>query len=201
MKVTAIKQQVKRQDRYSIYIDDVYTCSLSESALIESRLASGQELDAAQVTALKEQSGLDRAYNNALRYVVMRPRSEWELADYFRRKKIDEQAAQQVTERLRSLDLMNDLTFARSWVANRRLLKSTSKRKLTLELKQKHVAESIIQQVLAEDESDDREQLRTLIEKKRARYPDDQKLLQYLLRQGFSYEDSKAAIGMISEED
>jgi len=106
-----------------------------------------------------------------------------------------------VTERLRSLDLMNDLTFARSWVANRRLLKSTSKRKLTLELKQKHVAESIIQQVLAEDESDDREQLRTLIEKKRARYPDDQKLLQYLLRQGFSYEDSKAAIGMISEED
>jgi len=66
MKVTAIKQQVKRQDRYSIYIDDVYTCSLSESALIESRLASGQELDAAQVTALKEQSGLDRAYNNAL---------------------------------------------------------------------------------------------------------------------------------------
>lgn len=199
MKITAIKQQVKRQDRYSIFVDDAYAFSLSESGLIESRLASGQELDAARLADLKNMAGLDKAYGNALRYVVMRPRSEWELGQYFRRKQIDEAAAAHVIERLRELDLLNDLAFARTWVANRRLLKSTSKRRLILELKQKHVAEDVIRSVLEEDETDERDQLRALVDKKRARYPDNQKLMQYLARQGFGFDDIKTVLAESEE--
>jgi len=194
MIITAIKQQVKRRDRYSIFVDGKYAFSLSEGGLIDSRLASGQEIDAARLKELKAAAGLDKAYGNALRYVAMRPRSEWELADYFRRKGIDEDAARQVTERLRKLDLLNDAAFARAWVVNRHLLKSVSKRRLRLELQQKHVPSDIIDVVLAEDETDERDALRTLIEKKRARYPDQQKLMQYLARQGFSYDDIKSAL-------
>jgi regulatory protein len=194
MKVTAIKQQVKRADRYSIFVDGKYAFSLSESGLIESKLASGQELDNTELKKLKKTAGLDKAYNNSLRYVAMRPRSEWELQDYFRRKGIDEEAGDQITKRLRSTGLLDDLTFARSWVANRRLLKSTSKRRLRLELKTKRIDEVIIDQVLAEDETDERQTLRELIEKKRARYPDRLKLMQYLARQGFAYDDIKSAL-------
>ena len=194
MKITAIKQQVKRQDRYSIFVEGKYAFSLSEGGLIESRLASGQELDAGQLAALKETAGLDKAYGNALRYVVMRPRSEWELLQYFRRKQIDEAAAAPIMDRLRGLDLLNDAAFARAWVANRRLLKSTSKRRLILELKQKHVTEDIIRSVLEEDATDEREQLRTLVAKKRARYPDNRKFMQYLARQGFGYDDISAVL-------
>lgn len=194
MKITAIKQQVKRQDRYSIFVDGKYAFSLSEVGLLEHKLASGQEIDAGQLKALKKAAGVDKAYGNALRYVVMRPRSEWELADYFRRKGIDEDAATQISVRLRGFGLLDDLAFARAWLANRRLLKSTSKRRLRLELKQKRVADEIIDQVLAEDTTDERQTLRDLIAKKQARYPDQQKLMQYLARQGFSFDDIKAAM-------
>lgn len=194
VKITAIKQQVKRTGRYSVFVDGVYAFSLSESGLIASRLASGQEIDAAELKKLKQAAGLDKAYGNALRYVAMRPRSEWELADYFKRKGVDEDAARQITQRLRELDLLSDLAFARAWVASRRLLKATSKRRLVLELKQKHVPDEIITEVLAEDETDERTVLKALIEKKRRRYPDDQKLMQYLARQGFGYDDIKAAL-------
>ena len=194
MKITAIRQQQKRKDRYSVYVDEKYAFSLSESGLIESRLASGQELTPAELQDLKKVAGLDKAYGNALRYVAMRPRSEWELADYFRRKGIDEEAGKQITERLRNVGLLDDAAFARTWVSNRRLLKATSKRKLRLELKQKRVPEEIIDQVLAEDVTDERNVLRELIAKKRSRYPDRQKLMQYLARQGFSYDDIKSAI-------
>jgi regulatory protein len=200
MKITAIKQQVKRQDRYSIFVDDKYAFSLSEGGLIESHLVRGQELENGQLSDLKRTAGLDKAYGNALRYVAMRPRSEWELQQYFRRKQIDDEAASQIIERLRGLDLLNDLAFARSWVANRRLLKNTSKRRLILELKQKRVADDTIRQVLDEDQTDERTQLRALIEKKRSRYPDDQKLMQYLARQGFGFDDIKSALSA-SEED
>jgi len=194
MTITAIRQQVKRKDRYSVYVDGKYAFSLSEGALIESRLASGQEIDQPQLDALKQAAGLDKAYGNALRYVAMRPRSEWELREYFRRKQIDGEAAAPIIERLKGLDLLNDASFARSWVANRRLLKATSKRRLIAELKQKHISESVIREVLEEDETDEREQLRALVAKKRARYPDAQKLMQYLARQGFGFDDIKAVL-------
>ena len=95
---------------------------------------------------------------------------------------------------MRGLSLLDDASFARSWVANRRLLKSVSKRRLMQELKQKHIADDIIRAVLEDDEADDRTELRELVAKKRARYPDNQKLMQYLARQGFGFDDIKSVL-------
>jgi regulatory protein len=194
MKITNIKQQVKRTDRYSIFVDGKYAFSLSESALLSERLASGQELDESRLRELKETSGTDKAYGNALRYVAMRPRSIWELKTYLQRKDVDEPVAESITDRLKSVGLLSDEDFARAWVANRRLLKSVSKRKLRLELQQKRVPEKIIDQALQEDEVDERQTLRQLVEKKRGRYPDQVKFMQYLARQGFGYDDIKSVL-------
>jgi regulatory protein len=194
MKITAIKQQVKRRDRYSIFVDGKYAFSLSESGLLAQGLATGQELDKAKLKELREASGADKAYGNALRYVAMRPRSEWEMETYLQRKEVDEPIAEHIMQRLRTVGLLDDLAFARAWVSNRRLLKSTSKRRLQLELRQKHVPEHVAEQVLLEDEADERDTLRELAEKKRPRYPDRMKLMQYLARQGFSYEDIKSVL-------
>ena len=194
MKITAIKQQVKRPDRYSIYIDDKFAFGLSEQGLLESKLATGQELESTQVKALMATAAVDKAYGNALRYVVMRPRSMWEVQAYLRRKQIDEPVAEQIIERLTNLNLLSDDAFADAWVSNRRLLKATSKRRLRQELQQKHVAERIIDRVLQEDQTDEQTVLMRLIEKKRQRYVDDVKLMQYLARQGFGYDDIKSAL-------
>lgn len=194
MKITAIKQQVKRPDRYSVYVDDKFAFGLSESGLIQQRLASGQEIDAEQFNALKDAANTDKAYGNALRYVVMRPRSLWEMRSYLRRKKIDEPIADSIIERLLGLDLLGDEKFAEAWVANRRLLKATSKRRLRQELQQKRVSSSIIDKVLAEDEADERSVLAEMVAKKQARYPDRNKFMQYLARQGFSYDDIKSVL-------
>jgi regulatory protein len=191
MKITAIKQQVKRTDRYSIFVDGKYAFSLSESGLIQSGLASGQELTPAELKKLKKDAGLDKAYYNALRYVAMRPRSQWEMEMYLKRKEVDTDTSEEVIRRLKNLNMLSDLDFARSWVANRRALKSTSKRRLMLELRQKHVPGDVIDQVLAEDQTDERDALRALIEKKRGRYPDRQKFMRYLASQGFNYDDIK----------
>lgn len=194
MKITAIKQQVKRPDRYSVFVDGKYAFGVSETALLELRLVSGQEIDAQRLTELKEASGADKAYGNALRYVAIRPRSEWEMQTYLRRKEVDEPVTEDIIRRLQAVGLLDDLAFARAWVANRRLLKSSSVRRLRLELQQKHIAEGITNQVLAEDPTDERDALRDLVAKKRGRYPDQTKLMQYLARQGFRYDDIKAVL-------
>ncbi|MGH3054920.1 MAG: RecX family transcriptional regulator, partial [Gaiellaceae bacterium] len=153
MKITNIKQQVKRADRYSVFVDGKYSFSLSEAALLSERLAGGQEIDKVRLDELKKTSGADKAYGNALRYVAMRPRSVWEVQTYLRRNQVDEPVAEDIIGRLESVGLLDDVAFAQAWVANRRLLKSVSKRKLKLELQQKRLPESVISQAMQEDEA------------------------------------------------
>lgn len=197
MQITAIKQQERLKGRYSIYVDDKYAFSLSADALLDERLHQGQELDEQQLKAYKKLSADDKAYGLALAYVARRLRSQWELRDYFRRKGYDEALSEQILQRLEKLGLVDDEKFARAWVNDRRLFKSTSKRRLTQELRAKRISDDIIDEVLAEDETDERQVLRELVERKRkqSRYQDDLKLMQYLARQGFSYDDIKQVLG------
>jgi len=196
MTITAIKQQERLKGRYSIYIDEKYAFSLSADALLAEKLHTGQELDAAQLKTYKKLSADDKAYGLALAYVARRMRSRHELTDYFRRKGYEAGLGEQILKKLENLRLVDDQAFAEAWVRNRRMLKPVSKRRLTQELRQKRVADDIIEQTLAEDETDERTVLKELIEKRRrqSKYQDDLKLMQYLARQGFSYDDIKAAL-------
>lgn len=196
MNITAIKQQVKRQGRYSIFVDGKYAFSLSEGALLESQLTAGQELTGDELQELKQASADDKLYNNALAYATLRPRSTWEMEQYLRRKKAQDETSKQILNKLSILDLLDDEAFARSWIASRRLLKSTSRRKLLQELRAKRVPNEIAEQALSEDIVDEQTVIIELIARKRrqSRYQDEQKLMQYLAGQGFNYGDIKAAL-------
>ena len=196
MKITDIKQQAKRQDRYSIFIDDKYSFSLSENELLNTNLKINQEYSACDINKLKKVALEDKAYTSGLNLIARRPRSNWELCDYLKRKGYDETIINKVITRLEQNNYIDDMKFARSWVNSRRLLKSTSKRRLWQELKQKRVSEEIINQVLSEDEADEQSTIKEIIAKKskQTRYKDKTKLMQYLLRQGFGYNDIKQVI-------
>lgn len=196
MKITAIKQQVKRKDRYSIYVDGKYLFSFSENELINSGLKVNQELSQSELTGLKDQAVLDKAYDRTLNLISHRPRSEWELRDYLKRKDYDEEVVNQTLQRLSERGYVDDRDFARRWVGTRRLLKATSKRRLSQELRQKRIADDIVNEVLADDSTDERQVLRELIERKRkqAKYQDNLKLMQHLSRQGFDYGQIKEVL-------
>lgn len=196
MKITAIKQQVKRQDRYSIYIDGKYILSFSQGELMQAKLKVGQELTVDGLRSLQNAAVIDKAYDRALNLISHRPRSEGELRDYLRRKDMTNDIITVIIDRLTERGYVNDLDFAQRWVATRRLLKSTSKRRLMQELRQKRINSDIIDQVLAEDETDEQQVLREIIERKRkqTKYQDNLKLMQYLARQGFHYDDIKTAL-------
>lgn len=196
MKITDIKQQVKTQGRYSIFIDGKFSFGLGESALMQSGIRVGRELNGAELAILKDTAKTDKAYNQALGLIARRPRSEWEMREYLKRKDYDLEFIDTLIERLYTSKWLNDEDFTRKWVDNRRLLKATSKRRLTQELKAKRVSDEVIEKVLIDDETDESEVLRELIirKQKQTRYQDQQKLIAYLIRQGFNYGDIKSAL-------
>lgn len=203
MKITKISQQVKHAGRYSIFVDEEYSFSLSDAALLESGLVKGQELTGEQVKGYKQLSTDDKLYNRTLQYLALRPRSVWEVEFYLKRKDAPTPLIEQITNKLLRLGLLDDYKFADSFTRDRRLLRSASTRKIQLELQKKHIASDIIGQVLAEDETDTGTMLKDLIVRKRqqTKYREDEtKLMQYLARQGFGYGDIKQALTDLKEE-
>lgn len=202
MKITAIKQQVKTAGRYSIFVDEVFAFGLSDEGLLQSGITVGQEIDEGKLAQLKGTAKLDKAYGRCLGLLARRPRSEWEIRDYLKRKDYGEDEASTIVVRLESRGYLDDQDFARRWVEDRRLLKATSQRRLQQELRAKRVSDDIISQVLANDETDELEVLRELIIRKRtqSRYQDEQKLMAYLIRQGYNYGDVKRVLSEADDE-
>lgn len=193
-------------DRYSVYVDDAYSFSLSESALIESGIHSGLELTNSEVATYIKLSTDDKLYTRALRYVAMRQKSEWELLFYLERKGADPSLSHSILNKLSNIGLIDDEKYAQSYVNNRLLLRPTSRRKIIMELKKKRIASAVIDQVFSDQDGQEtpseQATLASVIERKRrqTKYQDDQKLMQYLARQGYNYGDIKSALRQDAEE-
>lgn len=194
MKITDIKRQVKRADRYALYVDGKYVLSFGESELLHAGLRAGDELTKPELAKLKKRAGVDKALDATMRFVAIRPRSQWEIEVYLKRKGVEDSTKTEILNKLSDSGFIDDESFARSWVANRRLLKPVSKRSLIQELRLKRIDSTIIDKILAEDEVTDIASLQQLIAKKRSKYKDDLKFMQYLARQGYSYQDVKTAL-------
>src|SRR6266496_629998 len=196
MKVTAIKAQVRNHERVSIYVDAEYAFSLTQDQLLEHKLFSGKELDERTLAALKYASDWGKTLERVMNYLMIRPRSEREVRDYLWRKKTEPELAESVITRLRTRGYLDDAAFAKSWLQARQLTKPVSRRRLVAELRQKGVASEIIERTTATEAYDETAALRSIVAKKRkqTRYQDEQKLMQYLARQGFGYDAIKTAL-------
>ncbi len=196
MKITAIKAQIKKPDRVSIFIDGTYNFSLTQTQLLEEKLYSGLEIDQARQAALKKTSDFGKLYERILRFTALRPRSVREIELYCQRKNYTAEDCTMVIEKLSKFGYINDTAFAKAWVESRHLTKPMSIRALRAELKQKGIADEQITAALASNTYDEAAILRWLIKKKRqmARYRDPQKLLLYLTRQGFGYDTVKSVL-------
>ena len=118
---------------------------------------------------------------------------------------ISEEDIEAVIAKLVEMRVIDDENFARFFVSNRNQIKGTSEKKLRIELQKKGVSDTIIREVLSEDEfgeklRDDRVEIMKMIERKRRRGYDDAKLTQYLARQGFSYDLIKESLSSVCED-
>lgn len=202
MNITKIEQQAKAKGRYSVFVDGKFAFGISELGLINSGLKIGQELSDGELEKLKSDAKTDKLFNQVLSLIMRRSRSRWEIENYLQQKKVDQATASEIIRQLEEKSHIDDLDFARKWVDNRRLLKNISKRKLELELRQKRVSDATIKQVMSEDEVSDLDVLKQEIIKKRrqSRYQDQEKLMQYLARQGYGYGDIKQAFEELADE-
>lgn len=213
MRVTALTVQQKDPNRVNVMVDGKYRFSLDIAQVVDLGIKVGEECDETRLTELETESQFGKLYARALDYCSMRPHSSREMKDYLYRKTlakkvkshrtgevkerpgVDQPIAERVYGRLVERGHIDDEKFASYWIENRNLTKGASRRKLYGELSAKGVRRETIEKYLAATERNDTDELLKVIAKKRPRYSDEQKLIQYLVRQGFRYDDVKSALG------
>jgi len=186
-RITDLKQGVKNPNRVNVFLNGKYEFSLDVSQVVDLKVKIGREITEAELKELKKASKFGKLYQRALEWVLIRPRSEREVRDYLLRKSEDIfDFSDKIVERLARRGYLNDRKFAEYYVENRFVKKGVSRRRLEMELLKKGVSRDIIQEVLSESNRNDEAEILKIIKKKRAKY-DDERLIQYLCRQGFSY--------------
>lgn len=186
--ITAIQPQARRRHRLNIFLDGAYAFSLEES--LAAHLEIGRELSAADIAELKRQDVWESAYQAALRYIALRPRSEKEVRQYLERRGLGREIVEGLLGRLSESGWVDDGAFAAFWVDNREAFRPKGRWALSAELRAKGVDGETIEAALAP--LDEEESAQRAAEKVLRRYAAldgetfRRRLLGYLQRRGFA---------------
>lgn len=195
-RITAILTQERNSQRANVFVDGQFAFGLQ---MIEAaKLFKGQLLSDEDIAHLLSVDEQERAHEQALRFLSYRPRSEMELTRHLRQHGFSEPAIQAESERLSRAGFVDDQAFAQYWVSNRDQFRPRGQSALRHELRQKGVADGIIDAILKDsDESEKAYQvaLERLARWRRANSALSmgaatlrRKLIDHLLRRGFGYQ-------------
>lgn len=137
---------------------------------------------------------MDKVLQKVYRLLLWRDRSEKEIRDFLQRKKVEN--IDEVIDQLKEQRYIDDEKFARQWVESRRRSKQKGSKAIKLELLQKGIERSIIDQVLSSElrVKNEEEVAKEALEKKSRIWRNleemefRKKATDFLMRKGFEYE-------------
>ncbi|MBQ3440997.1 RecX family transcriptional regulator [Candidatus Saccharibacteria bacterium] len=189
--ITDLRQGVKNPDRVNVFVNNRFSFSLDVTQVVDLGVKKGLTISSEQLEEFKKASEFGKLYQRTLEWVLMRPHSERETRDYLYKKiydkKLDKSYIDRIIEKLKLKKYLDDQRFAEYYVENRFVKKGVSRKRLSMELMKKGVSSDIISEVLDDGGRDEKEEILKMIKRKRAKYDTDEKLIAYLVRQGFSY--------------
>lgn len=204
--ITRIQQQ-KDANRANIYLDGKFAFGITLEVLLKYHLDLNKEISEETIVVLKSEDAEEKIYARAVTFSMLRPRSEKEIRDWFKRKKVPEEVVEVVFNRLKNLNLVDDVNFAKWWIEQRQTFRPKSKRFIQFELRKKGINNEIITELLAEWGSENEESIALSVATKRMKrlthLPVDEqrkKLTQFLAGRGFSWPETKKVIDQIVEK-
>ncbi|MGQ9614997.1 MAG: regulatory protein RecX [Spirochaetota bacterium] len=196
MRVSDIKQQKRRTNRVSIYVDGKYSFSLDYNTFIRAGIHLGDEIVQKDIDALLLKDEYARALDYGYLLLSYRDRSEYELRRRLLEKGFHVDLVREVLKFFRDKKLLDDRQFAKKWIENSLSSRPMGRMRMKHELKGKMVEDGIIDEVVGELVDDDTEMrlARRLTEKKLEAlksYPVEvrrARLLRFLKSRGFNFD-------------
>ncbi len=197
-RVTLLKPQ-KNNKYVNVYLDGEFSFGIDLDNLVKYGIKIEKEFTKEEIDKIIHASEFDKTYNRILNFATARPRSQKEYFNWLKRKKVPPTIYEKLFDKLKHLELLDDLKFARWWVGQRLEFKQKSKKELKFELRQKGIDRAVVDEVIAESDIDEEKSIRKLLAKRK--FSDSQKAFAYLARKGFGFETIKNVLQYEQENE
>jgi regulatory protein len=198
--ITKIKRIRGKRVQYGVYLDGSLALELSDWTIGKFGMRTGDDLDEQLIDTIKSAEAETRAKNIAINFLSYRSRSSKEIIFHLTKKGFEHECAENVLRHLQSLKMIDDDRFAHAFVRDHLKRKPTGQALLRQQLLTKGISSAMADKVLAELVSPQSQQASALQAAKRkieltqhlTKKIDAEKrkkrILDFLLRRGFSYE-------------
>lgn len=187
--------------KYKVYLNDEFAFYLYKSELKVFSLKEGQELEENLYKKITEEVLIKRAKRRALYLLEKRDLTEYELQKKLEEDKYKEEVIKEAVAYVKGFRYINDEAYAKRYVEYKG--KTKSRKQIESELYKRGVDRETIEQVMDEKEGGETELIEKLILKKCAvpskmTEKEKQKIYQYLLRKGFTFEDISSSLHKVT---
>jgi regulatory protein len=192
-----------KKGRCALFVDGEFLFSAHPDVFYGSGWQKGREVTVEELEQLRMASEERTAKDKALDLLSYSARTGRQLYEKLSRK-CDPEASAAAVARMEELGLVDDGDYARRFVADKLNLKDWGLRRIEQELRQKGVAQHHIDAALEELDYDGAARLAEILHRRGKPIPTEQKertaLVNRWLRQGYDYEEIRAALAQFSEE-
>lgn len=191
--ITRLVAGKRNPNRVNIYLDGRFAFTLSLDEVVKQGFKKGVELSDEQITTLKESDATEYVYAKLLNFLSYRPRTIKEVRDRLYKYEVRESVKQNaLIARLQEKGYLDDISFAKWFIASRNANKPRSARQIRSELSAKGVSRDVINEVI-KDVAGEEETIMGLLSKKLGAKrvlatQEKQKICAFLARRGFAWE-------------
>lgn len=201
MRIEHIVRSERNPEEILILFDGNDVLTVSEEDVLHFSLRKGMEIDSQTYDTLRRCGQVAEVTACAVRMLSRRPLSRAELITRLCEKGYGEEDAAVAADRLEETGVLDDAAYARTLLSYYGA-RAYGAGRIREEFRRRGIPRKLWEDVLSEEENDG-EQLMALIRRKRAAVTDEKaqrKLVNMLLRRGFSYEQIHAALQQIEED-
>lgn len=194
-----IKMEPVTKTKYRIYLDGQITFLLYKGELSRYRLREGKEISVPEYQDICRNVLAKRAKMRAMHLLNAMGRTEYQLRQKLTQGEYPPEVIEEAVEYVKSFGYIDDAAYARSFILGRKEKKS--RREISRSLREKGIADDVIRDAFEEcyEKEDPKAAIETLLRKRnydpdRADRAQKQKMIGYLARKGFCYDDIRQVI-------
>ena len=203
--IREIAPQKRNKNRYNISDEDGFLTSLSVETVLRYHLKEGMQVSDELLEEMKREDTVKYAKEIGVAYVAYAPRTRRQVEQHLAKKGIDAQSIAQAVETLERYSYLDDAAYVREFVRSygEKLGAGAMRQKLM----ERGVERQVIEENMELSQEGQQAAALALAQKLRRKYADQpeqkrrQKMFAALARRGFSYDDIRAVLGELGEEE
>jgi len=176
-----------KKGTFDVWVDGEYICDIDDETVYKMSIKKGDEVSDEFLSEIKHLSQVQGAKRAGARLLTASMKSRYDFEMKLVQKGFERDAVHKAADFFEEKGFLNDAAYAKAYVKDALSLKKQGAAKIRISLKSKGISADIIDNLLADSDESEEENLKILVEKEFAKMPvRDKKHIDKLKRKLYS---------------